>query len=526
MLRLLLLRSLAMFAVLAIALWVYLPSASTMQRQSLFYLCILVLFLALAQALVIWRKFNLTIQLLCQFGADTLLVSLLVFATGGFHSPFVLLFGLVIVANGIHAHVLSVVLVSVAACAGYLVAIYTYAFMNHEMLPEDATLQLLLQVSILLLVGGIMAAIAKRHAGLARESHLVVREHENLQRMHQQVMSSMSEGMMVLDCFLNIQDYNEAAHHLLNHQGVIGMPIDALHALPKPLISFLQQGGNKKFQCEWVENNKTQLIKACRLPENGKLACWLLTFVDITSIKLLEHQLMEQNKLAAMGRMAAMLAHELRNPMHTMSHAIDLLHKVPTEQQQHIQRIVHEEIVRLNRLISDMLNYTSPLKPERNTCNIAALIAASLAQEDRNQQHHIAVRCDVDKVYEDSGHLRLVIDNLLRNAIQASPTVNTVAIRFQHSSHHDGWVLQIIDQGAGIPDALKESVFEPFASHTTGGTGLGLATVWQVCRANDWNIHHYRNNKQTFFVVTPILQAEKPLDDFIFTAEVPILRHG
>ncbi|MDQ6979564.1 MAG: ATP-binding protein [Mariprofundaceae bacterium] len=525
-LRLLLFRSVAMFAVLAIALWVYLPSATAIQRQGLFYLCGLAVIFSATQGIIIWRKMSLTAQLLCQFGMDALLISLLVFVTGGFHSPFVLLFGLVIVANGIHAHSLSVAVVSVAACIGYLVAVHTYSWVHHEVLPEEATLQLLLQVSILLLVGGIMAALARRHVGLTRESDRVVRQHENLQRMHHQVMSSMSEGMIVLDRFFNIQDYNEAAHQLLQTREVIGQSVFSVSILPAALLNFFQQGKDLKFQCEWLQDERTYLVQAGRLPENGNLACWLLTFVDVSDMKSLEKQLMEHNKLAAMGRMAAMLAHELRNPMHTMSHAVDLLDKVSAPQQQQIQRIVHEEILRLNRLISDMLNYTRPLEPKPEPCTPAAIIAASLAQEDVNAHHQVTVDCSVNSMQEDPNHLRLVFDNLLRNALQASPEPATVTIHCYACSDHEGWRVQVVDHGAGIPESIRATVFEPFASESSGGTGLGLATVWQVCRANQWQLRHHRQDDCTFFTIEHSPDHAEQGEGFILTTEVPVMSHG
>jgi len=457
---------------------------------------------------------------------DVLLVSLLVFVTGGFHSPFVLLFGLVIVANGIHAHSLSAVLVCVAACIGYLVAVYTYGWVHQEALPEEATLQLLLQVSILLLVGGIMAALARRHVGLTRESDRVVRQHKNLQRMHHQVMSSMSEGMIVLDRYFNIQDYNEAAHHLLQGREVIGQSVFSVSILPASLLAFLQQGRDVKFQCEWQQEEDAYLVQVSRLPENGNLACWLLSFVNVSEMKSLEKQLMEHNKLAAMGRMAAMLAHELRNPMHTMSHAIDLLDKVSAPQQQQIQRIVHEEIIRLNRLISDMLNYTRPLQPKPESCAPSVIIAASLAQEDTGGHHQVTVDCSVHSMQEDPDHLRLVFDNLLRNALQASPEPATVTIRCYACSDGDGWRVQVIDHGSGIPESIRDTVFEPFTSQTTGGTGLGLATVWQVCRANHWQLRHHRQDDCTFFTIEHCPSHAEQGQGFVFTTEVPVISRG
>ncbi len=524
MLRLLLLRALAMLAVIGIALWVYLPSANAMQRKGLFILCLLALLLSIAQAIVIRRQGSLGIQLLCQFGADALLVSLLVFLTGGIHSPFILLFGLVIVTNGLHAHVLSVVLVSIATCVGYLSAIHAYAWIQHEPLSDESTLKILLQVSILLLVGGIMAAIARRQAGLAEQSHQMVRQHQNLQRMHHQVMASMSEGMVVLDRQLRIQDYNEAAHHIFAGQASVGMDIRQLSILPSPVVHHLQQNSGAHFQCEWSFRQRTYLIQVNRLPDNGGLACWLLSFVDITMMKRLESQLIKKDRLAALGRLSAMLAHELRNPMHTMSQAIDLLARVPDEKRAAVRDIIHEELQRLDRLIGDMLNYTNPLHPTPEEVDIRALLSASLHQEDPEGKHQVQVLCPARQLYEDPCHLRMVIDNLLRNALQASPEPGSVSIVFTPFPH--GWRLEIRDRGEGIDPHIEHKLFEPFVSRHDGGTGLGLATVWQVCQANAWQIQHHREDGQTIFRVEKTPDANEESNMFLSTCEIPKASHG
>ncbi len=500
MLYLLLWRSLAMLSVMGIALWVYYPSAPHLQRQGLLALCVLALLLAAAQGAIIWRRWHIAAQLLCQFGADTLLVSLLVFLSGGIHSPFILLFGLVIVANGIQAHALSVVVVSIAACAGYLLAIHAYAWVLNDPLTDDSTLKILLQVSILLLVGGIMAAIANRHAGLARQSDQVVRQHQNLQRMHHQVMSSMSEGMVVLDRFLVIQDYNEAAHRIFAHAASVGMHIRQLSILPEAIARQLQNNQLDAFQCDWFYQGNNYLIQVNRLPENGNLACWLISFVDVTAMKQLEARLMEQDKLAALGRMAAMLAHELRNPMHTMSQAVDLLVRLPEEKREPVHRILHEEIHRLDRLVRDMLDYTRPLQPRPTRINMAKLITQSLQQEDAEGEKHVQVECGDIVVNEDPGHLRLVLDNLLRNALQASPTIGSVRIRCVQNDTKQ-WQLSVEDQGPGVDPSIEHNMFEPFSSWRHGGIGLGLATVWQACQANGWQISYRHQQGFTVFCV-------------------------
>ena len=131
-------------------------------------------------------------------------MGILIFITGGFHSPFVLLLGLIIVVAGTQARVLLVLSIAVLACMTYLSSVYMFAWLQSAPLRDGATLKLLLQTSVFFLVGGVMAMIARRHAVLTIESHRAVQEHQDLQRLHSDLMASMQEGVLVLDANLTV----------------------------------------------------------------------------------------------------------------------------------------------------------------------------------------------------------------------------------------------------------------------------------------------------------------------------------
>ncbi|MCK5307692.1 MAG: HAMP domain-containing histidine kinase, partial [Zetaproteobacteria bacterium] len=196
--------------------------------------------------------------------------------------------------------------------------------------------------------------------------------------------------------------------------------------------------------------------------------------------------LAEQDKLASMGKMIAMLAHEVRNPMQTIAQSVEIMKSVEQSQQEKIQRIVSEEVGRLNRLVSDLLDYVHPLSPVLTKISPSEVIGSSVAQVDFQGEHRISWVCGIDSLMLDPDHLRLVLDNLLRNALQASEQPGTIEV---HMKDMDGvWELSVSDQGGGVSEAIKGRLFEPFASGRSGGVGLGLATVWQVCQVNGWQV--------------------------------------
>ena len=478
-------RLLATLVVLVSSAYFFYPSFEALERQLFVAVVACALFFLALEHVLIRSTLSFGVQLLTHFVLDLLLVGSLVVLTGGIQSPFVFLFGLLIVAVGTQSHVLVVLLVTVLACICYLSAIHIFAFWNEFALSAAETLHILLQTSALFLVGGVMAAIARRYSSLQQESHQAVRQHRQLKELYEQVVSSMQEGIIILDDALHVQDSNEPAHRLLATTGEpTWFRLQDISNVPDSLVNFLREVDTTTFQCEWKTGLGSCLVTATQLPGDDPTARWLLTIVDITDVRTLERRLAEQDKLAAMGRMVAMLAHEIRNPLQTIGQSVELMGEVSQVRQGDIQRIVSEEIHRLNRLVSDMLDYVQPLTPAPGEVICSELIGSSVVQVDLRGEHAISWTSEIDSLVIDPDHFRLVLDNLLRNAVEASGLPGTIEINLKQVGHY--WKLSISDQGGGIVPEMRDHLFEPFATGRASGIGLGLATVWQVCQVNGW----------------------------------------
>jgi signal transduction histidine kinase len=286
----------------------------------------------------------------------------------------------------------------------------------------------------------------------------------------------MQEGIVTLNSDLSIQAFNPAAAHFfgLSEQHA-GIKIDRFIHIPDDLY--------KQPRYEVCLHENDLLLTFTKL-QHSMQSSWLMTIVNITETRSLERQLAEQDKLASIGQMAAMLAHEIRNPMQTIAQATELMglhHKDTT-----LEKIVTSEIHRLNRLVSDMLDYANPLHPHAKPLRIKSFIQKTLQQIDLNQTHDIQTNIEDTTLVLDPDHLRLVLDNLLRNAIRVSPEPASISVTLKVVN--DSWILQVKDQGHGIEEHMKGTLFQPFQTGHKQGTGLGLATVWQVCQANGWQV--------------------------------------
>lgn len=495
-------------------LWRLLAFGAVLVVISIFYSDLLSVAFSLAGALFLgaylilfpvqWhlasRPWPLGMQIVLQHLPDVLIISMLAVKTGGIESPFTFLLGLIIVAAGTQAHAMAVIVVAIGSCVGYLAAIHIFAWWNHHPLPDAATLRILLQTSILLLVGGVMAAIARRHSALQEESEDAVDRHRRLQNLHERVLLAMQEGVLVVDQALVVQQCNAAARVLL---GIKESPVAAsLYRLwdqmPKNLPEWMQEKTQASFQCEWHTHDRHCLVSVSRMSDD-EYGLWIITLIDISELWKLENRLADQQKLAAMGRMAAMLAHEIRNPMQTIAQAVELMRQLEGDRLLRVQGIVSEEVQRLDLLVRDMLDYVQPLQPTPIEVNMRHLLQSSIQQVDMENIHQIHLACSLEVLTLDSGHFRVVLDNLLRNALAVSSEPATVSVSLHQ---HDGtWRLEVRDQGGGVPEDMQHRVFEPFATAREGGTGLGLATAWQVSQANHWDIGYELISGGTCFML-------------------------
>ncbi|MDX8411249.1 MAG: ATP-binding protein [Mariprofundaceae bacterium] len=485
--RLLVYRLLIAVLLLSIGAYFFFQPLPMLKRQVLLLVVSGFMVFILFQALLLKSRLAYQSQIGIQFCADVLLITGLLFATGGVTSPFAFLYGLVIVAAGALAGPMVVLGLTVIGCASYLAAVYAHIWVTMAQMSIDLSLNVLLQASALLLVGGVMAAMANRRQQMVLETRQAYRQHRSLQELHLQIMEEMQEGIMMLDASMQIQDSNAAAGRILNGLVLPGSMLSDVLTLPDDFLAYFTAGGRGQYRQEWNERERIWLVAVTPLPTTMPEAMWLMSVVDLSEIRALQRRLATQDKLAAMGKMAAMLAHDIRNPLQTISQAADLWPRSGSAQEDELYDIVQSEISRLNRTVTDMLDFVSPLRPQPARVRMEPLLQASIKQADLKGEHGIDCQCALEKLQVDAGHFRLVVDNLLNNAVAASPEAGSVRVSLTPWGEAH-WRLQVSDHGGGIPEHMRDKIFEPFVSGRQDGMGLGLTTVKQVSEANRWQL--------------------------------------
>jgi two-component system, NtrC family, sensor histidine kinase HydH len=198
-------------------------------------------------------------------------------------------------------------------------------------------------------------------------------------------------------------------------------------------------------------------------------------------------------RLAALGRIAAALAHEIRNPLGSILGSIDIIREAPGlgEDERRLCQIIRHETDRLNDLVSDMMNLARPRPPSFDTVDVARIaqdVVRIAGQAGRGEQ-------DVAVVYEgpehvtvraDAAQLRQVIWNLLRNAVQASGADASVRVCVEPRDKEVS--IAVVDRGLGIPPAARDRIFDAFVTTRAQGVGIGLAVVRQIVDGHDAKI--------------------------------------
>ena len=246
----------------------------------------------------------------------------------------------------------------------------------------------------------------------------------------------------------------------------------------------------------------------------------VITFQDLTQVRSLEETSRRQDRLAAIGRMAASIAHEIRNPLAAMRGSIQMLRSEMEgdSAQTELMEIILRESDRLNRIITDFLSYARPRSLIESKVDVANLLHQTFALL-RHSPEILETQTITEElppepliVEADEGQLKQVFWNLARNALQAMPDGGTLNAKL-HRNSHNRLHITFSDTGRGMTPDQVEHLFEPFSS-TTGGTGLGLSIVYQIIRDHGGtiNVRSREGKGTTITIELPIANSTEPIE--------------
>jgi signal transduction histidine kinase len=208
----------------------------------------------------------------------------------------------------------------------------------------------------------------------------------------------------------------------------------------------------------------------------------------LDELHALQGELLERERLAVLGEAAAVVAHEVRNPLGAILNSTALLKRsARAEPEREILRMIEEESTRLDGLVHDLLHLARPLEPQLIPLDLSELcdrIARCLRQQPlfARVRLYVCTQADLPLVLADAGLIQVLVENLLRNAAQASPPDGAVHLKVE--SVDGGVRLSVDDEGSGISEENLPKIFRPFFTTRVTGTGLGLSLVKRIADAH------------------------------------------
>lgn len=445
---------------------------------------------------VFWKETRKSKNLMIyQLLYDLLFTSYLVSLTGVNDSIFLFLYLINIVVSAILFQLHGSLFVAGISGAIYAVLYYISVGFDQSILVYNLAYSELLFLLTALLSGQFMDQLKQQRELLTAQNRNILR----LETLNNQLLNNIPLGLISVDSKESIQTINHTALELLHMDRTPEFQIRYYELLPELkgiLAAWPKMTDRQKLKFQFRDSKNKKALFALQVVSytnadievDSNDQIHLIIFQDVSKVEELEEKLALETRLSAVGQLAAGIAHEIRNPLASISGSIETLGenlKPENSEDQKLINISLREIRRLNTLITEFLEFAKPKEFRRIEFNLLDLLhevaetMKSGLKKEIELVFSISVSPDIS-VDSDRERLKRVFFNLFNNSIEArksSPVNLTIQSFFDPSGDLN---LQLKDNGTGITDEIRSKIFDPFFTTKSNGTGLGLPTVAKI----------------------------------------------
>jgi two-component system, NtrC family, sensor histidine kinase PilS len=464
---------------------------------------ILIVVLTLGLLGLRWTRWRPRLQLYMQITADLCLVTALVANTRGIDSAFVSLYLLIIIycsltlgRNGaIAAAALSTIFYTAVIVSGALIAtVPGYAGLGWQ----NPAFRISAHALGFFAVAFLGTSLSQRLRAVQRELQEKILSLQQLQRLHEHIVRSIRSGLITTDLAGTVTVFNTTAGEIMETDStkMPGRKVQSVvgdHLWTQMMTADFFKDPRAMRHEDWITLSSGARrylgFSVSPLMDLGRhLIGYIISFQDLTEIKHLEEEVRLKDRMAAIGRMAAGIAHEIRNPLTAMRGSVEILRAragSQSKQDERLFEILMRESDRLNDFIENFLHFARPGNYPKMPLDLVSLLRDSMTLLENNpnirNKHTMVLNLEAQEicVSGNTNQLQQVFWNLSQNAIRAMPGggILTVAAR---AAGDGGGEVQFRDTGIGMTREEMDRLFQPFQSGFAEGTGLGLSIVFNI----------------------------------------------
>jgi len=439
---------------------------------------------------------------------DTIFITAIIYTTGGIESIFSFLYLLNIISGGIILYRYGGMIIASFSSIlyGAFLDLSYYGLINpigyrflyaQEYQSSEIFYMILVNAAAFYLVAFLSGFLSEQIQKSRAELKVKQKDIADLEMLKENIIQNISSGLVAVDEHNKIIVFNRGAERIFNLDSRDAIQKDISDIIPH-IMPYLKVHSPHKFSQLSYKGKEDQqidlLLNISPLKEyDGSNKGKILVFQDTTRIREMEQEVKRMEDMAVLGELAAGIAHEIRNPLASISGSIQVLNDSLSKEEAHINRrlieIVLREVSRLDHLVNDFLQFARPQRIEIEEFELNQLIMDTLYlfQNSQSWSEHLDIETKIMSpltIKSDPHQLKQVFWNIFLNASEAMPKGGIISISaqketdFESSSESEESVrIKIEDNGPGLDPKIAKDIFKPFATTKKDGSGLGLAIV-------------------------------------------------
>jgi two-component system sensor histidine kinase PilS (NtrC family) len=442
---------------------------------------------------------------------DTIFITAIIYTTGGIESIFSFLYLLNIISGGIILYRYGGMIIASFSSIlyGAFLDLSYYGLINpigyrfpyaQEYQSSEIFYMILVNAAAFYLVAFLSGFLSEQIQKSRAELKVKQKDMAALEMLKENIIQNISSGLVALDEHSKIIVFNKGAERIFNIDSRDAIRKDISDIIPH-IMPYLKVHSPHKFSQLSYKGKEDQqidlLLNISPLKEyDGSNKGRILVFQDTTRIREMEQEVKRMEDMAMLGELAAGIAHEIRNPLASISGSIQVLNDSLSREEANINRrlieIVLREVSRLDHLVNDFLQFARPQRIEIEEFELNQLIVDTLYlfQNSQSWSEHLDIETKIMsplKIKSDPHQLKQVFWNIFLNASEAMPKGGLISISaqketdFKSSSESvESVMIKIEDNGPGLDPKIAKDIFKPFSTTKKDGSGLGLAIVKRI----------------------------------------------